>query len=122
MYYATKAQLERLAAEEAKVEMLWVTLMDGHHPQPVDWYKCQVRPGTHKGHVLIASLEDTDTIEWKLSNKGPLLRRLAMATATVSTNGARAGAGAGAQKTTATAMVDSTNGAGAGAGAGFVPH
>jgi hypothetical protein len=66
--------------------------MDGQHPQPVDWYKCQVRPGTHKGHVLIASLEDTDTIEWKLSNKGPLLRRLAMATATVSTNGARAGA------------------------------
>ena len=50
-----------------------MTLMDGHHPQPVDWYQCQVRPGTRKGHVLIASLEDTDTIEWKLSKEGPLL-------------------------------------------------
>ena len=37
MYYPTKGQLESLAAEEeAKVEMLWVTLMDGRHPQPVD--------------------------------------------------------------------------------------
>ena len=34
MYYPTKGQLESLAAEEAKVEMLWVTLMDGRHPQP----------------------------------------------------------------------------------------
>ena len=37
MYYPTKGQLESLAAEEAKVEMLWVTLMDGRHPQPVDY-------------------------------------------------------------------------------------
>jgi hypothetical protein len=31
MYYPTKGQLESLATEEAKVEMLWVTLCDTLH-------------------------------------------------------------------------------------------